>query len=104
MILTLHIDFIKDGGEATKQLSVRRHLPNKDAYHLFESWMHLKECKEIPSRIIDGVMDMIYDIVSDEAKIVLGLTDKGYADGNWDIEDPMVHNEEEMSAIIFVDV
>jgi|TARA_R110000868_G_scaffold336432_1_gene597240 hypothetical protein len=104
MILTLHTDFVNDKGVTKRQIVIKRNLPNNDAFHIFESWIHLSRCEEMPSRIIDSVMNRFYGIVSDEAKSALGLTDLGYRNGDWDIDDPTVHNKHEMSSIITVNV
>tara|TARA_R110000868_G_scaffold350323_1_gene611552 strand:+ start:117 stop:440 length:324 start_codon:yes stop_codon:yes gene_type:complete len=102
MKLTLHIDIVDtETFETKRQMKIKRNLPNKDGFHLFEAWLHLSMCEgKMPSVIVDGVMDMIYDIVQLEANSVLGFTEKDYRDGKFDIDDPIVEDEDNMSAII----
>ena len=64
MKLTLYVDWYGvDDDDLIKQQKSIVELPNNDGYHLFEAWMHLSRCERVDYRIVDGVIEGLYDII-----------------------------------------
>lgn len=101
MKLTLYLDFYgKDDYDLKKQTKTIVTLPNKDGYHLFEAWMNLSRCESVDYRLVDGTMMELYGIIEEALHDTLGFTLKNHSEGKYSIDDPMVEDEENMSAII----
>lgn len=96
MKLTLHIEWSQDKEpyETIKSSSIDIQLPNSDFYYAFEAWMNLSNLHyRIGSSCIDTTIDIVYDIVLEECKKYLGLTDNMYKNGVFDIDDPVAEDE-----------
>jgi hypothetical protein len=95
MKLTLHIEWLKDVGpgyETAKKKSITVQLPNSDFFYAFEAWMNissLSKGNEAEGRCLDQMIDTCYNIVIDVCEEVLGLSEKMYKEGIFDIDDPV---------------
>jgi hypothetical protein len=101
MKLTLYVDWYGvDDDDLIKQQKSIVELPNNDGYHLFEAWMHLSRCERVDYRIVDGVIEGLYDIIVEVMEERYGLNVTDYENGKYDIDDPTAEDENNMSAIV----
>lgn len=77
-------------------------LPNKDLFYAFESWMNLSRLSGDYVDAIDGSMNIVYDIIEESLSNELGLTESDFINGLVDIDDPIVHDENNASAIVTI--
>jgi hypothetical protein len=101
MKLTLYLEFYgKDDDDLKKKQTIYVTLPNKDAYHLYEAWMHLSDCKMVDYRLIDGTIDQFYYILEEAVEETLGLSSQDRDNGKYVIEDPVAEDMENVNAIV----
>ncbi len=77
-------------------------LPNKDLFYAFESWMNLSRLSGDYVEAIDGSMNIVYDIIEESLSNELGLTESDFLNGRVEIDDPIVHDENNASAIVTI--
>lgn len=106
MELTLHIDWLQDREpfHRIKSSDIKVTLPNQDMFYAFEAWMNLSQLSfdRYIDRCVDVTMSIAYDIVQEACQDVLGLSEKMYREGVFEIDDPIAHDENNASAIITI--
>jgi hypothetical protein len=102
--ITLDIAY-DDNFNIKKSTNLNIILPNKDLFYAFESWMNLSRLSgDYVEAIecIDGSMNIVYDIIEESLSNELGLTESDFINGLVDIDDPIVHDENNASAIVTI--
>ena len=92
MKLTLYVEWLEDKEpfERVRSTELEVMLPNSDMFHAFEAWLHLSRIKEYyNNKCQEDMRDIVYRIVEDVCYEQLGLTDKMYRDGVYEIDDPI---------------
>ena len=99
--ITLDIAY-DDNFNIKKSTNLNIKLPNKDLFYAFESWMNLSRLSGDYVDAIDGSMNIVYDIIEESLSNELGLTESDFINGLVDIDDPIVHDENNASAIVTI--
>lgn len=99
--ITLDIAY-DDNFNIKKSTNLNIILPNKDLFYAFESWMNLSRLSGDYVEAIDGSMHIVYDIIEESLSNELGLTESDFINGLVDIDDPIVHDENNASAIVTI--
>jgi len=99
--ITLDIAY-DDNFNIKKSTNLNIILPNKDLFYAFESWMNLSRLSGDYVDAIDGSMNIVYDIIEESLSNELGLTESDFINGLVDIDDPIVHDENNASAIVTI--
>jgi len=99
--ITLDIAY-DDNFNIKKSTNLNIILPNKDLFYAFESWMNLSRLSGDYVDAIDGSMNIVYDIIEGSLSNELGLTESDFINGLVDIDDPIVHDENNASAIVTI--
>lgn len=99
--ITLDIAY-DDNFNIKKSTNLNIKLPNKDLFYAFESWMNLSRLSGDYVEAIDGSMNIVYDIIEESLSNELGLTEADFLNGRVEIDDPIVHDENNASAIVTI--
>ena len=99
--ITLDIAY-DDNFNIKKSTNLNIILPNKDLFYAFESWMNLSRLSGDYVEAIDGSMNIVYDIIEESLSNELGLTEADFLNGRVEIDDPIVHDENNASAIVTI--
>ncbi len=103
MDLNISLDIVYDDNfNIKKSTNLNIELPNKDLFYAFESWMNLSRLSGDYVEAIDGSMNIVYDIIEESLSNELGLTESDFINGLVDIDDPIVHDENNASAIVTI--
>lgn len=103
MDLNITLDIVYDDNfNIKKSTNLNIILPNKDLFYAFESWMNLSRLSGDYVDAIDGSMNIVYDIIEESLSNELGLTESDFINGLVDIDDPIVHDENNASAIVTI--
>lgn len=103
MDLNISLDIVYDDNfNIKKSTNLNIKLPNKDLFYAFESWMNLSRLSGDYVEAIDGSMNIVYDIIEESLSNELGLTESDFINGLVDIDDPIVHDENNASAIVTI--
>jgi hypothetical protein len=103
MDLNIALDIVYDDNfNIKKSTNLNIKLPNKDLFYAFESWMNLSRLSGDYVEAIDGSMNIVYDIIEESLSNELGLTESDFINGLVDIDDPIVHDENNASAIVTI--
>lgn len=103
MDLNIALDIAYDDNfNIKKSTNLNIKLPNKDLFYAFESWMNLSRLSGDYVDAIDGSMNIVYDIIEESLSNELGLTESDFINGLVDIDDPIVHDENNASAIVTI--
>lgn len=103
MDLNITLDIVYDDNfNIKKSTNLNIELPNKDLFYAFESWMNLSRLSGDYVEAIDGSMHIVYDIIEESISNELGLTESDFKNGRVEIDDPIVHDENNASAIVTI--
>lgn len=103
MDLNIALDIVYDDNfNIKKSTNLNIKLPNKDLFYAFESWMNLSRLSGDYVDAIDGSMNIVYDIIEESLSNELGLTESDFINGLVDIDDPIVHDENNASTIVTI--
>jgi len=103
MDLNIVLDIAYDDNfNIKKSTNLNIKLPNKDLFYAFESWMNLSRLSGDYVEAIDGSMHIVYDIIEESLSNELGLTESDFINGRVEIDDPIVHDENNASAIVTI--
>ena len=103
MDLNITLDIVYDDNfNIKKSTNLNIELPNKDLFYAFESWMNLSRLSGDYVEAIDGSMHIVYDIIEESLSNELGLTEADFLNGRVEIDDPIVHDENNASAIVTI--
>ena len=103
MDLNIVLDIAYDDNfNIKKSTNLNIKLPNKDLFYAFESWMNLSRLSGDYVEAIDGSMNIVYDIIEESLSNELGLTESDFINGLVDIDDPIVHDENNASTIVTI--
>lgn len=103
MDLNITLDIVYDDNfNIKKSTNLNIELPNKDLFYAFESWMNLSRLSGDYVEAIDGSMNIVYDIIEESLSNELGLTEADFLNGRVEIDDPIVHDENNASAIVTI--
>ena len=103
MDLNIVLDIAYDDNfNIKKSTNLNIELPNKDLFYAFESWMNLSRLSGDYVEAIDGSMHIVYDIIEESLSNELGLTESDFINGRVEIDDPIVHDENNASAIVTI--
>jgi len=103
MDLNITLDIVYDDNfNIKKSTNLNIELPNKDLFYAFESWMNLSRLSGDYVEAIDGSMHIVYDIIEESLSNELGLTESDFINGRVEIDDPIVHDENNASAIVTI--
>ena len=103
MDLNITLDIVYDDNfNIKKSTNLNIELPNKDLFYAFESWMNLSRLSGDYVDAIDGSMNIVYDIIEESLSNELGLTESDFINGLVEIDDPIVHDENNASAIVTI--
>jgi hypothetical protein len=103
MDLNIVLDIAYDDNfNIKKSTNLNIKLPNKDLFYAFESWMNLSRLSGDYVEAIDGSMNIVYDIIEESLSNELGLTEADFLNGRVEIDDPIVHDENNASAIVTI--
>ncbi len=103
MDLNIVLDIAYDDNfNIKKSTNLNIELPNKDLFYAFESWMNLSRLSGDYVEAIDGSMNIVYDIIEESLSNELGLTESDFLNGRVEIDDPIVHDENNASAIVTI--
>ena len=103
MDLNIVLDIAYDDNfNIKKSTNLNIKLPNKDLFYAFESWMNLSRLSGDYVEAIDGSMNIVYDIIEESLSNELGLTESDFLNGRVEIDDPIVHDENNASVIVTI--
>jgi hypothetical protein len=103
MDLNIVLDIAYDDNfNIKKSTNLNIKLPNKDLFYAFESWMNLSRLSGDYVEAIDNSMIIVYDIIEESLSNELGLTESDFLNGRVEIDDPIVHDENNASAIVTI--